>query len=121
MIRNLFIFIALIVAHLAPPAPAKADVLEWTMRNDYPYTIYVRFFSKTYNNRAWPGGNDSYIFNDGFDKTVRLACEPGEYICFGGFTQSRQSYWGVGEYGNQGCSTCCRYCGEFYNTTDVLN
>lgn len=121
MIRTFIIFAALIIANMMPPAAAKADTLEWTMRNDYPYIVYVRFFSKTYSNRAWPGGDESYIFDDGRNKTVRLSCRSGEKICFGGFTKSRRTYWGVGEYGSKGCKSCCRYCGEYYSTTDVLN
>lgn len=117
------LIILAVTASLVLPLTApqsRADTLSWELRNDHPYTVYVRFFSRTFD-RAWPGGEDTYIFDDGRDKLVTLACEPGEQICFGGFTKSRQSIWGVGEFGDGSCESCCRTCGGSYNTTDVFN
>ena len=120
MIRSFLIFVLFLLTSVLPPANAQADDLRLTMRSDYPYIIYVRFFSKTYSNRAWPGGNDSYIFNDSQNKSIHLACETGEKICYGAFPKSRSVYWGVGEYGNKGCNNCCFTCGDYYGNPVVL-
>ncbi|MEM6620135.1 MAG: hypothetical protein AAF761_08300 [Pseudomonadota bacterium] len=120
MIRALVYGLVVALTGILPPAAAKAETLEWTLRNNYPYIIYVKFYSKD-RGHVWPSRSRSYIFNDGNSKTVRLSCRRGEKICFGGFTKSRRTYWGVGEQGNKGCRSCCRYCGQYYSATDVLN
>ena len=121
MIRALIILVAAVLVQLPTPSKVDAQVLEWTIRNNSYDTIYVKFFSKSRRGHEWPGGGDTYVYSDGYPKTVRLACRRGEKICFGGFTASRRTWWGVGEYGDRGCRSCCRTCGEYYSSTDVLN
>ncbi|MEM7439366.1 MAG: hypothetical protein AAF393_07195 [Pseudomonadota bacterium] len=121
MIRAFVILVAAVLCQLPSVSPAKAQVLEWTMRNDHVYTVYVKFFSMNRRGHEWPGNGNTYVYSDGYPKTVRLSCRSGEKICFGGFTSSRQTWWGVGEFGNKGCQSCCRTCGEYYSATDVLN
>lgn len=120
MIRIVF---ALLMANLTLPfmAPqAEADTLVWRMKSDHQYIVYVKFFSQRYE-RAWPGGGESYVFDDSRTHTLRLECESGEKICFGAFTKHESSVWGIGKYGDEGCQKCCRTCGSYYETIDVLN
>lgn len=119
MLRPVLPLLCIIASMPLTSVSAGADTLSWSLRNDHPYTVYVRFFSKEFN-RAWPGGENSYVFDDGRDRRVTLACNTGERICFGGFTKSRRAIWGVGEYGTESCEACCRICGDSYNTTDVF-
>jgi hypothetical protein len=121
MIRLFLAAFVLSLLQSLVPQQAKADTLEWTLRNEYSYIVYIRFFSQTYNNRVWPGGEDTYIYDDSSDHRVTLACERGEKICFGGFNANRDLFWGLGEFGKKRCTTCCRTCGEYYSDVDVLN
>lgn len=120
MIRLVLILFLIGLAPSVMPKQAQAEELEWTLRNEHGATVYVLFFSKT-RNHVWPGGGNTYVFNDRGTHTQRLACRRGETICFGGFNADRSLFWGVGAAGTKGCTTCCRVCGEFYTDVDVLN
>lgn len=119
MIRLILALVFTVVSSPFISTQASADVLEWRMSSDYQYIVYVRFFSQRYN-RAWPGGNQSYVLDDSDTHLMRLECETGEKICFGGFTKSERTTWGVGPYGKGGCDSCCRTCGDWYDAVDSL-
>ena len=121
MIRTLLAMMIVLLGSPFSSSPANADVLEWRMKSDYRFIVYVRFFSNKYE-RAWPGGDESYVLDDSDRRLMRLSCEQGEKICFGAFTKNQSGpYWGVGRYGDEGCEKCCRTCGFTYDGIDVLN
>ena len=120
MIRLVLTLFLVSLISSAVPSKGHAEELEWTLRNEHRATIYVQFFSKT-RSHIWPGGGNTYVFNDAKNHTQRLSCRRGETICFGGFNAERSLFWGVGEAGTKACKTCCRVCGEFYTDVDVLN
>ncbi|MCP5087810.1 MAG: hypothetical protein GY952_13535 [Rhodobacteraceae bacterium] len=101
------------------PQSAKADVLEWRMRSERQYVVYVSFFAVN-SNRAWPGGDQAYVLKDSDNHLFRLECRTGEKICMGASTKHEGSIWGVGPYGDGGCEDCCRSCGNRYTGVDVL-
>ena len=70
------------------PSQGKAEVLEWTLRNEHGGTVYVKFFSKTLNN-VWPAGGNAYVIGDAKNHTQPLSWRRGEQICFGGFNADR--------------------------------
>ena len=82
------------------------------------YAVELTFFSDTYRNRAWPGGNQVYILSDSAVHTYRLNCRKGGKICFGVWRRGNtNSWWGVGYGGRQGCTDCCLRCGTTYSYT----
>ena len=45
------------------------------------YAVELSFYSQTYRNRAWPGGDQVYILSDSDVHSYRLNCRKGEKIC----------------------------------------
>jgi hypothetical protein len=67
-------------------------------------------------NLVWPSSSQYYYMN--YNNTVQqtLNCPTGDQICYG--AESASGYWGVGLYGDQGCSGCCYTCdGGTYRIT----
>ncbi len=121
MIRTLLATMILVLGSTVISTSASAGTLDWRIKSEYRYIVYVRFFSDKYN-RSWPGGDEAYVLKDSNNHLMRLSCESGEKICFGGFTDNESgSEWGVGRYGDSGCEKCCRTCGSTYGGIDVLH
>ena len=57
------------------------------------YAVELTFFSDTYRNRAWPGGNQVYILSDSAVHTYRLNCRKGGKICFGVRRRGNTNSW----------------------------
>jgi hypothetical protein len=82
------------------------------------YAVELSFYSQTYRNRAWPGGDQVYILSDSDVHSYRLNCRKGEKICYGAWRRgNRNSWWGAGYGAQQGCSDCCLTCGGSYKYT----
>lgn len=79
----------------------------------------VAFFAQD-RNHVWPGGGNAYNLDDSQVHEIKLACRPGEKICYGGWaTGNARIYWGRGAEGKQRCENCCYACSN--NTTSVIN
>ncbi len=111
MFRKYILAVAALVAIVMPAAHAASDTLVWKVRSQYPYQVYLEFYSQD-NNHSWPGGGNAYILEDSRFHTYRLNCRSGERICYGAWVTTDDSiYWGVGRYGDNRCSNCCYVCG----------
>jgi hypothetical protein len=94
-----------------PPPPP--DGLRWKMRNESGGNIVMQFYSVDRHGH-WPSGNRAYLLPNGQMTVIRLHCEPGEKVCYGGGAPSR--YWGTGLSAGfplrHPCAHCCRRCGS---------
>ena len=92
-------------------AQEAASTFTFYNRNSSGKQINFKFFSKT-RNWVWPSATSSWISPpDRKQYVVKLACQKGEKVCFGGWWPSQPNrYWGVGPQGNKGCSSCCYLC-----------
>lgn len=101
-------------AERAPPPPPDEfgpNVVVFALKNTWKYTVHLNFHSKT-RDAIWPGNNKAYVLDDSRVHKVRLRCQPREKICYGAWSAgNRNTYWGVGPDGDQGCENCCAVCG----------
>ncbi len=89
---------------------AFADDITFVMNNQHPNALEVELYSQD-RDHVWPGGGQVYLLDDGETKTMPLACESGETICYGAWISGDQgTYWGVGPGNKQECETCCFTC-----------
>jgi hypothetical protein len=91
-------------------AQAQNGTATFNLTNNARYQIFIKFYSQ---DTVWPGVSSHYILADNLQHSFPLACTIGEKICYGGgYSQNGSgSYWGIGFFGNQGCSACCLICG----------
>lgn len=92
-------------------AKAKNSTFTFYNRNSSGQEIDFKFFSKT-RNWVWPGATTYWIIPpDRKQYVVKLICQRGEKVCFGAWWKANPNhYWGVGQGGNKGCSSCCYIC-----------
>ena len=82
----------------------------WRFKNDYTYTIYLKFFSQD-RDWSWPGGGEVYVLDYGREHTFHIKGLGGEKVCYGAWSAGDPStYWGVGKDGSRGCNKCCYWC-----------
>ncbi len=99
-----------LAAVFAMSAPGAAENVTFVMNNDHPYAVEVELYSQD-RDHVWPGGGQVYLLDDGETKSIPLACESGETICYGAWLSGdRGSYWGVGPDNAQNCESCCYVC-----------
>ena len=102
--------VALAAAAIGVAAPALAADVTFVMRNSHPYAVEVELYS-TDRPHSWPGGDEVYLLDDGEAKTMSLACEEGEQICYGAWVSGDEgTYWGVGPGNADSCDDCCVIC-----------
>ncbi|MCV9965108.1 hypothetical protein OIU34_24815 [Pararhizobium sp. BT-229] len=92
-------------------AAENRNKLKFTVTNgdDYQAVINFRDHNRT---RVWPSPSKSYVIPSGETRTISLACQQGEWICFGANRNLGDiSYWGRNIDGKQGCTDCCYRCG----------
>jgi hypothetical protein len=91
---------------------ALAGDASFRFTNNTPETVYLNLYSKT-RTWNWPGRKHHWVLNAGQKGTVAAgACQPNEYICYGGGNKDRSRYWGVSLDGKKGCANCCIQCGK---------
>jgi hypothetical protein len=101
--------IALSLAVLFAPAAHAADIT-FAIKNSHPNAMRVELYSQD-RDYVWPGNDEVYLLDDGETKTMSLACNEGESICYGAWIQGDQTtYWGVGPDNSQKCENCCYIC-----------
>lgn len=106
--RRVAAALAFVVAAGVPAA--YADDITFVMNNQHPNALEVELYSQD-RDHVWPGGGQVYLLDDGETKTMPLACESGETICYGAWISGDQgTYWGVGPGNKQECETCCFTC-----------
>lgn len=89
---------------------ASADDVTFVMKNQHPNALEVELYSQD-RNHVWPGNGEVYYLDDGESKSMSLACESGETICYGAWISGDQgTYWGVGPNNSEDCSDCCYTC-----------
>jgi hypothetical protein len=94
-----------------PPDEFGPNVVVFALKNTWKYTVHLNFHSRT-RDAIWPGNNKAYVLDDSRVHKVRLSCQPREKICYGAWSAgNRNTYWGVGPDGDQGCENCCATCG----------
>jgi len=93
---------------------ARADELTFDLLNDGVWDLQLEFYAVD-SDRAWPGGDQVYILEEGEVEEYYLECTTGEKICFGawiGNYSDPDMWWGVGPGGTFGCEDCCALCGS---------
>jgi hypothetical protein len=90
-------------------AASAADVT-FVMKNNHPNAVEVELYSQD-RDHVWPGNGQVYVLDDGEAKTMALACNDGEKICYGAWISGDKStYWGVGPGNSETCTDCCYTC-----------
>jgi hypothetical protein len=98
-------------------AEAARRTLVVEVRSLDSYIVHLRFHSQD-RNVGWPESGRVWILDDSQFHTYRLACSPGEKICYGaGRSGNYNRYWGTAVSGNEGCKGCCMTCGGSYRYT----
>lgn len=99
-----------VAAVIAAPSVSLASDVTFVMKNSHPNALEVELYSQD-RDHVWPGGNQVYYLDDGETKTMPLACEEGETICYGAWISGdRGTYWGVGPDNSEDCDNCCYTC-----------
>ena len=80
----------------------------FVVHNKDRYAVSIAFFSQTRSGIVWPQAGHHWTLQR--DNTYKLACKPGEKICYGAWREYQTLYWGAGQ-GNEGCDSCCLTCG----------
>ncbi len=87
------------------------NIAVFKISNSYKYLVHVRFYSQR-RSHEWPGNGQVWVMNDSKLHTFRLACKPGEKICFGAWAPpGANPNWGVGTSNRKSCQGCCIFCG----------
>ena len=98
--------------------PQSPTNITFQFKSYYKYKVQVAFWSKS-RNVIWPGGGQAYNLDDTQTHQIKLNCQAGEKICYGGWvTGNAKLYWGVGANGKLGCDDCCYTCNN--NMTPIL-
>ncbi|MDW6025175.1 hypothetical protein SAZ10_25785 [Mesorhizobium sp. BAC0120] len=101
---------AALLALVALSAPVLAEELTFVMNNQHPKPVEVQLYSQN-RESLWPGPSDVFLLEDGETRTMTLACETGETICYGAWLQGdRTTFWGVGPGKVRHCDNCCYVC-----------
>lgn len=115
------ILAAVLVLGFLPITQARAESLLFSIRNDYPYTLMLVFYSDD-RNWEWPGDDQAYVLDDNRIHDYPLNCNYGEKICYGAWPKgSRKYYWGVGQDRSHYCTDCCYICNGGETGVIVLN
>ena len=103
---------ALLIAILAvlAPAAAMADEMAFFIKNQASRDIAVELRSRE-RDQVWPGGDKVYMIEKNIAKSVPIACEAGEHICYGAWVVGNDRItWGVGPDNDHPCDDCCTIC-----------
>ena len=100
---------ALLLAAVAPVA-AQADEMAFFMKNKASRAVVVELRSRE-RDHVWPGDGQVYLLETGESKSVPIACEAGENICYGAWLNGDdRTVWGVGPDNDHPGSDCCYIC-----------
>jgi hypothetical protein len=101
-----------IVAAGAKPAQAQNGVATFTFTNNASNSILIKMHSQS-RSWTWPSPTSHYTLDDTAPHSIRIACNVGEKVCYGGsYTENdTPKSWGVGFRGNKACTGCCLTCG----------
>ena len=114
----LFAVVAILGVALGSSAQTQQNSITFRIKSDYQYKVQIAFFSQD-RNHVWPGRGNAYNLDDSKVHEVKLACQPGESICYGGWvTGNAKLYWGRGSDGKLKCESCCYTCSN--NMTPVI-
>jgi len=98
-------------------AEARRRTLVVEVRSLDRYAVHLNFHPQS-RSGEWPGNGKVWVLDDSEFHTYRLACNPGEKICYGaGRSGNYKIYWGAGIDGRAGCTGCCMTCGGSYRYT----
>lgn len=100
-------------------SPAAADDMTFFMKNSHARAVVVELKSRS-RDQVWPGGGKVYLLELGEKKSVTVACEAGERICYAAWVNGDAGQsWGIGPDDDRTCDTCCRTC--VGGTTETLD
>lgn len=102
-----------------------ADTMAWHITSQYPYIVYVTFYTDS-GDHEWPDGDNLYTIKDSAEHVYRLECQyAGQKICFGVSdstnVDSYRHYWGVGIANKESCTDCCHTCDGDTDVYHTLN
>lgn len=109
--------------------PAAAADMQFQLVNDTEYPINLRFFSQGESRQVWPSKTKAFTLKvDAAAQQVKISCNDGEKICWGGWTTTQNvsgeitgaagqrstvtnlTTYGAGERGQRTCEKCCEVC-----------
>ena len=89
---------------------SQQHCVTWRIKNEYPYTIHLKFYSQD-RNYVWPSINTVYVLDNNKERIITTCGIKGEQICYGAWSSGKPStYWGVGQGKYTGCKACCHDC-----------
>ncbi len=96
---------------MAGGGQAEASSLTWHIKSEYDYIVHLKFFNATDRRGVWPGGGNVWVLDDSKTHTYNLECDYGDKVCYGAWPAGNSStYWGVGRWGEESCTSCCMVC-----------
>jgi hypothetical protein len=100
-----------------PPSTVEqipANGVQFHIKAPQNQKVQVEFFSQR-RAISWPGAGEAYVLNPNEEGHFKLACEPGEKICYGAWSVPSSVFWGAGRRGEDACSDCCTVCGRNFS------
>jgi hypothetical protein len=117
-----FSALSLAAAILALAAPAFAGDMNFYMKNQQDRGVAVELHSRD-RNAVWPGGDQVYFLEGRQKKSVKVACQEGEKICYGAWINGDDSIsFGVGPDNDKPpCEYCCFICVDKSTQVDSIS
>ncbi len=79
--------------------------------------VALELFSRD-RDTVWPGGDKVFLIDPRARKSVPIACNQGERLCWGAWVNGNDRLSaGVGPDNDQPCDTCCFICVEHSTET----
>jgi len=102
-------------------SPAQSGEATFNITNKARFNVMVKVFSKN-RHWTWPAATRHWDLNDSARHSLRISCNSGEQVCFGGsYTADNTTYWGVGFKGDKACQDCCLTCGNASNSWSLAD
>jgi len=100
--------------------PVKAGEATFKLTNEAPFNVMIKVFAKA-RNWQWPSHHTHWNLNDGGQHELRISCQDGEQVCYGGaYAANDATYWGVGFKGDKACKDCCLTCGNAAHAWNLI-
>jgi hypothetical protein len=106
------VFLGFLLIFQVGAKPAQSGEATFKMTSTARYNVMIKVFSQT-RDWQWPNRTTHWNLNDSAEHNLRIACQDGEKVCWGGaYTADNATYWGVGFKGDKSCRGCCLTCGN---------
>lgn len=87
----------------------EAAEMAFYMKNGAGRAVAVELHGNA--GHVWPGDGKVFMLDTAEKKSVPVACEAGERICYGAWlVGDDRTAWGVGPDNKEDCENCCTIC-----------